>query len=39
MLEGAGLPAAAAGERPAARSPAKDQKADVVLESQQVRGR
>ncbi|XP_059244412.1 paralemmin-1 isoform X1 [Mustela nigripes] len=35
VLEGAGLPAAASGERPAARSPAKDQEADVVLESQQ----
>ncbi|XP_045848053.1 paralemmin-1 isoform X2 [Meles meles] len=36
VLEGAGPPAAAAGERPAAPSPAKDQKADVVLESQQA---
>ncbi|XP_047563854.1 paralemmin-1 isoform X2 [Lutra lutra] len=36
VLEGAGLPAAAAGERPAAPSPAKDQKADMVLESQQA---
>ncbi|KAI5758149.1 PALM protein [Gulo gulo luscus] len=36
VLEAAGPPAAAAGERPAAPSPAKDQTADVVLESQQA---
>lgn len=38
VLEDAGpLTAAAAGERPTAPSPAKDQKAEVVLDSQQVR--
>ncbi|XP_077914791.1 paralemmin-1 isoform X1 [Halichoerus grypus] len=37
VLEDAGpLTAAAAGERPAAPSPAKDQKAEVVLDSQQA---
>lgn len=38
VLEDTGPLTTVAGERPAALSPAKDQKAEVVLDSQQVRG-